>query len=354
MRLRFSRSASMYMGSDSQQTESFYVLYSALGTRYEHNCRPHVNPQYTMHDPISANQLSRTTNRNAIMELTCREHHLNLSGGAAVMGILNVTPDSFYDGGRYLNPYEALRRVEMMLDEGASIIDVGGASSRPRGQVYGAGAAPVSTECEVNRVLPVVRAIRESFPEAIISVDTFNTAVAAVALEAGAHMINDISGLQGGAASAELAGTVGAAYVVMHSIKRQGSLVHEANYDGVVTAVCQALSDSADRARSAGVVGIVVDPGFGFGKRHADNLHLIKHLDILVELGYPVLVGISRKSTVGRVLSENGESAPASDRLFGSLGMTAAAVLQGAKIIRTHDVRATYEMIQGLEAVFHA
>ncbi|MXY07185.1 MAG: dihydropteroate synthase [Rhodothermaceae bacterium] len=301
-----------------------------------------------------SNQLSRTGNINVTMELVCREHQLNLSDGTVVMGVLNVTPDSFYDGGRYLNPSEALQRVEVMLDEGARIIDVGGASSRPRGQVYGAGAAPVPTECEINRILPVINAIRQSFPEAIISVDTFNTAVATVALKAGAHMINDISGLWEGVASAEVAGRVGAAYVVMHSIKRRGSLVHEASYDGVVAAVCQALSDSADRARSAGVTGIVVDPGFGFGKRHADNLHLIQHLDILAELGYPVLVGISRKSTVGRVLSRDSEPAPVSDRLFGSLGMTAAAVLRGANIIRTHDVRATCEMIKGLEAVLQA
>lgn len=303
---------------------------------------------------MSSNQLSRTEDMNLRMELVCREHQLNLSGGATVMGILNVTPDSFYDGGRYLNPSEALQRVEVMLDEGASIIDVGGASSRPQGQVYGAGAVPVSTESEINRILPVVRAIRQSFPEAIISVDTFDAAVVTAALEAGVHMINDISGLREGAASAEVAGRVGAAYVVMHSIKRRGSLVHEESYDSVVASVCQALSDSADRARSAGVTSIVVDPGFGFGKRHADNLHLIQHLDILAELGYPVLVGISRKSTVGRVLSRDSEPAPVSDRLFGSLGVTAAAVLRGAKIIRTHDVRATFEMIQGLEAVLHA
>ena len=303
---------------------------------------------------MSSNQLSRTECINVTMELVCREHHLNLSDGAVVMGILNVTPDSFFDGGKYLNPSAAIQRVEVMLDEGARIIDVGGASSRPQGQVYGAGAAPVSTECETSRILPVVKAIRQSFPEAIISIDTFNGAVARVALKAGAHMINDISGLQDSVASAEVAGRVGAAYVVMHSIKRRGSLVHEASYDGVVPAVCKELSDSADRARSAGVTSIVVDPGFGFGKRHADNLHLIQHLDILAELGYPVLVGISRKSTVGRVLNRDSEPAPVSDRLFGSLGMTAAAVLRGAKIIRTHDVRATCEMIKGLEAVLHA
>ncbi len=304
--------------------------------------------------PKSSNQLSRTEDMNLTMELVCREHHLNLSGGAAVMGILNVTPDSFYDGGRYLTLSEALERVEMMLDEGARIIDVGGASSRPQGQVYGTGAAPVSQELEINRVLPVVKAIRQSFREAIISVDTFNAAVATAALEAGAHMINDISGLREGAVSAEVAGRVGAAYVVMHSIKRRGSLVHEASYDGVVASVCQALLDSADRARSAGVTSIVVDPGFGFGKRYADNLHLIQRLDILAELGYPVLVGISRKSTVGRVLSRDKEPASVSDRLFGSLGVTAAAVLRGANIVRTHDVRATNEMIQGLEAVLRA
>ncbi len=285
--------------------------------------------------------------------LACRDQWLNLSSGAVVMGILNVTPDSFYDGGKYANTDAALRRAEVMLEEGAAIIDVGGASSRPRGSVYGAGAAPVSDECEMERIVPVIQAIRQSFPEAIISADTFSPAVALAALDAGAHMINDISGLQNGSASAMYAGAVGAAYVVMHSVYDQGSLLHTADFSDVAGAVCNMLAESAGRARAAGVRSVIIDPGFGFGKRHQDNLCLIHRLDLLTELRYPVLVGISRKSTVGQILSQNAAPVPVRDRLFGSLGMAAAAVLRGAKIIRTHDVRETREMIQGLEAVLH-
>ena len=285
--------------------------------------------------------------------LICRDQWLDCTNGAVIMGILNVTPDSFYDGGKYISTSEALSRAEVMLEEGAAIIDVGGASSRPRGSVYGAGAERISDKCEIKRIVPVIKAIRQSFPEAIISADTFSSPVALRALDAGAHMINDVSGLQNGSTSAEYAAEVGAAYVVMHSVRHEGSLVHTADYSDVAIAVYESLTESAERAREAGVASIVIDPGFGFGKRHRDNLRLIKHLDLLMELQYPVLVGISRKNTVGQILSDNATPVPVHDRLFGSLGMAAVAVLQGAKIIRTHDVRETREMIQGLEAVLH-
>ncbi|MXW13959.1 MAG: dihydropteroate synthase [Rhodothermaceae bacterium] len=285
--------------------------------------------------------------------LICRDQWLDCANGTVIMGILNVTPDSFYDGGKYTSTSEALSRAEVMLEEGAAIVDVGGASSRPRGSVYGAGAEHVPDESEIKRIIPVIKAIRQSFPEAIISADTFSPTVALRALDAGAHMINDVSGLQNGSASAEYAAEVGAAYVVMHSVRREGSLVHAADYSDVAVAVYESLAESAERAQEAGVKSIVIDPGFGFGKRHRDNLRLIKRLDLLTELRYPVLVGISRKSTVGQILSDNGAPASVHDRLFGSLGIAAAAVLRGAKIIRTHDVRETREMIQGLEAVLH-
>ena len=285
--------------------------------------------------------------------LACREHWLDLSRGAVIMGILNVTPDSFYDGGRYLNTSEALKRAEAMLIEGARIIDVGGASSRPRGSIYGEGAGAVSSECEIDRVVPVIKAIRRSFPEAIVSVDTFSPVVTSSVLDAGAHMINDISGLQNGVASAEYAGEAGAAYVLMHSIRQQGGIVHAAEYSNVVTAVYTSLKESIERASDAGIHSIIVDPGFGFGKLPSDNLRLVNHLDLFAELGYPIVIGISRKSTVGQVLSKDSVPIPVEDRLFGSLGVTAVAVLRGAKIIRTHDVRGTLEMIQGMEAVLN-
>ncbi len=269
------------------------------------------------------------------------------------MGILNVTPDSFYDGGKYTSPSSALHRTEAMLEEGAAIIDVGGASSRPRGSIYGTGAEQVSDESEIERIIPVIKAIRRSFPEAIISADTFNSTVAREALGAGAHMINDVSGLQNGTLSAEYAADMGAAYLVMHSIRQAGSMVHAAVYSDVVTSVYESLTESVMRAQEAGVQSIVIDPGFGFGKRHTDNLRLIQRLNLLKRLGHPILVGISRKSTVGQVLSNNGTPAPVQDRLYGSLGMAAVAVLHGARIIRTHDVRETREMILGLEAVLN-
>ena len=238
--------------------------------------------------------------------LICRDQWLDCANGAVIMGILNVTPDSFYDGGKYTGTSEALSRAEVMLEEGAAIIDVGGASSRPRGSVYGAGAEHVPDESEIKRIIPVIKAIRQSFPEAIISADTFSPPVALRALDAGAHMINDVSGLQNGSTSAEYAAEVGAAYVVMHSVRREGNLVHATDYSDVAVAVYESLAVSAERAREAGVKSIVIDPGFGFGKRHRDNLRLIKRLDLLTELRYPVLVGISRKSTVGQILSDNG------------------------------------------------
>ncbi len=269
------------------------------------------------------------------------------------MGVLNITPDSFYDGGKYLNVDKALQRAEEMLMEGASILDVGGASSRPQGSVYGAGAASVSAACESERVVPVVQAIRSSFPDAIISVDTFNPSVACAALEVGAHMINDVSGLQNGSDSAEHAGRVGAGYVIMHSVHQQGKLVQATDYEDVVKAVYKSLRMSAKLAQEAGVQSVIIDPGFGFGKRHTDNLRLMNQIDSLAQLGYPVLVGVSRKSTIGQILSNGSSPATPQDRLFGSLGVAAVAVLRGAKIVRTHDVRETREMIQSLEAVLN-
>jgi len=303
-----------------------------------------------MHDPTAMNGY---LDKAAPSRLVCRDHWLDLSQGAVVMGILNITPDSFYDGGQYVTVSHALARAEIILNEGARIIDVGGASSRPQGTVYGAGAVPVSEDVEIQRVVPVVEAIHNSFPDAIISVDTFSPVVAKAALDQGAHMINDISGLANGTLSAEYAAEVNATYVVMHSVENQGHLLHTSDFSNVVTDVYQMLDHAAQRAKDAGVQSVVVDPGFGFGKHHQDNLKLIHQLNVFAELSCPILVGISRKSTVGKVLSRNGQPVPLSDRLYGSLGMAAVAILQGAQLIRTHDVRATVEMIQGMEAILH-
>lgn len=287
--------------------------------------------------------------------LDCRGRRLDARPGRAhVMGILNVTPDSFSDGGQYLDPSAALRRAEAMLAEGAVMIDVGGESSRPRGTAYGAGAAAVDATEEKRRVVPVIEAIAQRFPEAILSVDTYKPEVAEAALEAGAHVVNDVTGLRYGDEAARAAARVGAAVVVMHSLGRPGDMPQEHRYDDVIEDVRASLAEAVRRAEGAGVASIAVDPGIGFGKTVEENLRLLAATDRLLALGRPVLVGLSRKNTIGVVLGSAEAPAPVGERLFGTLGATAAAVLGGASIVRTHDVRATVEMLRGLTAVREA
>ena len=290
--------------------------------------------------------------------LDCRGQRLDLrpgAGPAKVMGILNVTPDSFSDGGQFLEKGDALRRVEAMLAEGADVIDVGGESSRPAGSVYGEGAAAVGEEEEKRRVLPVVEAVTARFPEAILSVDTYKPGVARGALEAGAHLINDITGLRLHPETAEVCAAFGAPLILMHSLGRPGALEHADNYPGgVVQGVTRSLAESVQTTEAAGVRQVVVDPGFGFGKTPADNLRLLAASgELLRALERPVLVGISRKSTIGAVLGDGDdqqEPVPVGERLFGTLGATAAAVARGATLVRTHDVRSTVEMLRLLSA----
>lgn len=262
------------------------------------------------------------------------------------MGILNVTPDSFSDGGLYIDREVALHQAEQMLHDGASIIDIGGESSRPKGSVYGQGAEAVPLQEELKRVLPIVEAIASRFPEAIISVDTYKPDVAQAALELGAHMINDITGLRLFPETARIAARFGAPLVLMHSLGRPGAMPHEHHYDDVVKAVTTSLQDSIHRAETEGLRQVVTDPGFGFGKSANENLQLIRNLAAFVDLGYPVLVGISRKSTIGAVLSRDDQPVPIHERLYGTLGATAVAVLRGATLVRTHDVRPTVEMLK--------
>lgn len=266
------------------------------------------------------------------------------------MGILNVTPDSFSDGGLYVDLDIALFKVEQMLQEGASIIDVGGESSRPKGSVYGDGAAAVPADEEKRRVIPVVEAIAQRFPEAFISVDTYKPEVAEAALEVGAHLINDITGLRLFPEMATVTATYQVPLILMHSLGQPGAMPHEHHYDNVVTAVADSLQQSIDVAISTGTQQLVTDPGFGFGKSVDENLQLIAETDTFLSLGYPVLMGISRKSTIGAMLRGADNPAPISERLYGSLGATATAVLKGATLIRTHDVRPTVDMLKLLAA----
>jgi dihydropteroate synthase len=257
------------------------------------------------------------------------------------MGILNVTPDSFSDGGQYVTVEEAVSRTAEMLSEGASIIDVGGESTRP-------GADPVTEAEERDRVVPVIEALSDRFPEALLSIDTYKPDVAWAALTAGADIVNDVTGLRHQPEMAEVAAEADAPLVVMHSAGEPGDLTRPRDYDDVTAQVRDALAQSVETAAQAGVEQIVIDPGFGFGKSNEDNLRLINEVDELLTLNRPVLMGVSRKSTIGATLGTPENPAPVSDRLHGSLGATAVAVMRGATIVRTHDVAPTVKMLKVL------
>ncbi|HKL88566.1 MAG TPA: dihydropteroate synthase, partial [Salinibacter sp.] len=267
--------------------------------------------------------------------------------GVQVMGILNVTPDSFSDGGEFLAVEDAVSRAAEMLSEGASIIDVGGESTRP-------GAEPVPPEDEMDRVLPVVEALTDEFPDALLSIDTYKPEVARAALDAGAHILNDVTGLRHDPAMAEVAAAADAPLILMHSKGTPGDLTAPREYADVTAEVRDALAQSIEAAEAEGVDSIVIDPGFGFGKSHAQNRRLINEIDELLTLDRPLLMGVSRKSTIGATLGTPDAPAPVEDRLFGSLGATAVGVIRGASLVRTHDVAATTEMLTMLNATLHA
>ncbi len=264
------------------------------------------------------------------------------SAGAHVMGILNITPDSFSDGGRLATVDAALRQAEAMLREGALLLDVGGESTRP-------GAPAVDEDEEKRRVLPVVEALAARFPDALLSIDTYKPGVAEATLERGAHLINDVTGLRVHPEMAGVAARFGAGIVVMHALGRTGGPAGPSEYGEVVEDVAASLGASVAVAAAAGVASIVVDAGFGFGKSPAQNMALVGATGVLRErLRRPVLLGVSRKSTIGALLGQPGIPAPVHERLYGTLGATALGVLRGATLVRTHDVRPTVEMLRVL------
>jgi dihydropteroate synthase len=257
------------------------------------------------------------------------------------MGVLNITPDSFYDGGCYLDPGAAANRGLDMLAAGADIVDVGGESTRP-------GSAPVGAEEEADRVLPVIEELHRRDPSALISIDTSKAAVAAAALEAGACVVNDISGLNFDPQMGETAARFHAGLVLMHIQNRPADMQRKPTYGDVVHEVLDSLEASLSRALAAGVATdkIAVDPGIGFGKTPVHNLTLLDQLGRLHRLGRPVLVGLSRKSFIGAVIGGEPEQ-----RLAGSLGAAVAAALRGAHILRVHDVAASVDALRMADAI---
>ncbi len=286
--------------------------------------------------------------------LNCIGKELSLDYGPLVMGVLNVTPDSFSDGGRYTSVAAALDRAAEMVAEGADIIDVGGASSRPAGTVYGKGAALVPAKEEIARIVPVIEAVKDRLPSTVVSVDAWRPSVVRAALQAGACMINDISGLRQSVESADLAAVYGAPLVVMHAVGSPGNMAHMSGNGLGMKRIHASLARSVAIAKIAGVRDVIVDPGFGFGKSYADNLALVGMLGTFMDLNCPIMIGISRKSTIGSVLGSTMDPVPVHERLFGTLGATAIAVLGGASMVRTHDVKPTVHMLRVIHAIRQA
>jgi dihydropteroate synthase len=248
------------------------------------------------------------------------------------MGVINVTPDSFSDGGRFVDPIAAVSHGRTLLAEGADWLDVGGESTRP-------GSSPVEETEELRRVLPVVEALAAE--GARVSIDTRKPAVARAAVQAGAAMLNDVGGANG-----HVAAELGVPWAAMHVQGEPATMQDDPRYGDVVAEVLADLVARAAAAREAGVPEVWIDPGIGFGKTLAHNLALLAHLDAFVATGHPVLVGTSRKGFLGRLLGDSdGTEAPAGadDRLEGSLATATWAMASGARMVRVHDVRATAE-----------
>ena len=264
---------------------------------------------------------------------------LDLSARVHIMGILNVTPDSFSDGGDYLRPTVAAERALAMVEEGADIIDIGGQSSRP-------GSEPVTEDEELKRVLPVIERVREEW-NGPLSIDTYRARVAEEALAAGASIVNDITAFTAEPRISRVTADAGAAAVLMHMQGAPATMQKDPSYEDLMGEVAFFLKSAVERAISGGLGDdqIAVDPGIGFGKTTEHNLAILKRLPELAVLGKPILIGPSRKSFIGNVLD-----LPMGERLEGTLATVAYAVAQGAKIIRVHDVRPTVRAVRMVEA----
>jgi dihydropteroate synthase len=269
-----------------------------------------------------------------------------------IMGVLNVTPDSFSDGGQFYSIDKALAHADQMIAEGADIIDVGGESTRP------GGAAAVSAEEEIRRVIPVIERLAKTSPVPI-SIDTTKSEVARAALDAGAAIVNDISGLRFDAELANEAVRTGAGLVLMHSRGTMETLHQLPPVSDIFAEVINGLRTSITTAEQRGVKreSIVIDPGIGFGKSQEQNIELIARLDKLAEAfpDFPVLIGTSRKSFLGRILADkNGKPAPPEQRLYGTMATITSAVVNGAPIVRVHDVKAAVETVTIARAIKRA
>lgn len=288
-----------------------------------------------------------------------RTRTLELGRRTLVMGVVNVTPDSFSDGGSFLVLDEAIARAEKLIGEGADILDLGAESTRPGSRAGGADAA-VSADEEQARLLPVLEGILKSLPRAVLSVDTYKAATARAALEAGAEIINDVSGFTWDPGIAKVCAKLGAGVVLSHTRGRPDEWRGQPQLapDEVLAAVREGLSASLKAARDAGIPAekIVLDPGYGFGKRYGENYALLSRQAELLALGRPLLVGLSRKSFLGHTLASlfDGKDAPPAARGNASLAAMMGAILNGASIVRVHEVRQAVEAARIADAILDA
>ena len=275
------------------------------------------------------------------MNISCKGKLIDLTT-PKIMGILNLTPDSFYDGSLYNNTDLALAQTEKMLHEGATFIDVGGASSKP-------GAVEVSADEELARVLPVIDKIHIKFPDTLISIDTYRSDVAQQAVAAGAAMVNDISGGNLDAKMLKTVGALGVPFVAMHMQGKPQNMQDKPSYDNILTEIRSFFAAKIYAGHKAGIHDIIIDPGFGFGKTLEHNYLLLKHLSSIQMDGIPMLIGVSRKSMIYKLLQI--EVAEAGN---GTSVLNTVALQQGAQIIRVHDVKEAHQAVQLIEKLKNA
>lgn len=292
----------------------------------------------------------------AIFHWNLGSRTIELGRRTLIMGVVNVTPDSFSDGGLYFDAEKAVAHAEQLLADGATMIDVGGESTRPGAGVLASGSepaqgesrrmrTPVSEEEERKRVLPVIRDLKRRRPEAIISVDTYKATVARAAVEAGAEVVNDISSFRWDPKMAKTLAELKVGAVLMHTRGRPEEWRSLPPIGDPVLLVKRELRQWAEAAILAGIKRdhLALDPGFGFGKSFEENYPLLARFSELQQVGYPLLAGTSRKSFIGRTLARDGQDAPVEQRLYGTLATETTLILKGAHIIRTHDVRCAVE-----------
>ena len=251
-----------------------------------------------------------------------------------IMGILNVTPDSFYDGGRYNSKHKIQKQIEKMIVSGADIVDVGGYSSRP-------GAKEISIEDELNRVIPVIEIIKEKFPKTIVSIDTFRSRVASEAITSGADIVNDISGGNLDSNMFETVSKYKVPYIMMHMRGNPENMMSKTNYDNITKDVSRYFSENIDKAKSFGINDIIIDPGFGFSKTTKQNYELFNNLEFFKEFQRPIIIGVSRKSMIYKTLNTSPEKA-----LNGSSVLHTISLIKGVNILRTHDVKEALECVK--------